>query len=134
MNESEIKINITLNHFESLIEDHSTYLDELENISVIPELDYERLLRILKRMRRVRRDLHSGIKTILENIDQTQNKQLKEEAIGIVSYLNLIGFKDEKEILQNLNNEAKKFGYELNIDEDIKQIDEILSLISKISL
>ncbi|ARM75782.1 hypothetical protein [Acidianus manzaensis] len=134
MNESEIKVNITLNHFESLIEDHSTYLSELENISVIPELDYDRIVRIMKRMRRVRRDLHSGIKIITENIGQIQNPKLKEEAIGIVSYLNLIGFKDEKEILQNLSNEAKKLGYELDINDDIKQIDEILSLLSKISL
>lgn len=134
MNENETKVSITLSHFESLIEDHSVYLNELENILVIPEVDYEKAVRILRRMRRVRRDLYTGIKTIIENIDYVEDKKLKEEALGIVSYLNLIGFKDEKEILQNLDDQAKKLGYNLDIDNDIKQLDEILSVISKISL
>lgn len=134
MNENEIRVSATLNEFESLIEDHSLYLNELENILVIPEIDYERTLRILKRIRRVRRDLFAGIKTIMENLNNLENQKLKEEALGIISYLNLVGFKDEKELLRNLSDQARRLGYELDVDNDIKQLDEILSIISKISL
>ncbi|BDC19171.1 hypothetical protein [Acidianus sp. HS-5] len=134
MNDSDAQVNITLTHFETLIEDHSTYLSELENMSVIPQIDVDRIMRILKRMRKIRRDLEIGINTILSNLDNVGNSRIKEEALGIISYLNIVGFKDEKEILQKLSVQAKEIGYDININDDIKQIDNILSKISKISL
>ncbi|MQL54678.1 hypothetical protein [Acidianus ambivalens] len=134
MNDSDTQVNIALTHFETLIEDHSTYLNELENLSVIPQMDMDRVMRIIKRMRKIRKDLELGINTILTHIDSVGNSRIKEEAIGIISYLNIVGFKDEKEILQKLSTQAKEIGYDINIDDDIKQIDNILSKISKISL
>ncbi|MFP3399981.1 hypothetical protein [Acidianus sp.] len=134
MNDSDTQVNIALTHFETLIEDHSTYLNELENLSVIPQMDMDRVMRIIKRMRKIRKDLELGINTILTHIDSVGNLRIKEEAIGIISYLNIVGFKDEKEILQKLSTQAKEMGYDINVDDDIKQIDNILSKISKISL
>ncbi|MDT7902051.1 hypothetical protein DDW13_08255 [Acidianus hospitalis] len=134
MNDSDTQVNIALTHFETLIEDHSTYLNELENLSVIPQMDMDRVMRIIKRMRKIRKDLELGINTILTHIDSVGNSRIKEEAIGIISYLNIVGFKDEKEILQKLSTQAKEMGYDINVDDDIKQIDNILSKISKISL
>ncbi|AEE93574.1 conserved hypothetical protein [Acidianus hospitalis W1] len=134
MNDSDTQVNIALTHFETLIEDHSTYLNELENLSVIPQMDMDRVMRIIKRMRKIRKDLELGINTILTYIDSVGNSRIKEEAIGIISYLNIVGFKDEKEILQKLSTQAKEMGYDINVDDDIKQIDNILSKISKISL
>jgi hypothetical protein len=134
MNDSDTQVNIALTHFETLIEDHSTYLNELENLSVIPQIDMDRVMRIIKRMRKIRKDLELGINTILTHIDSVGNSRIKEEAIGIISYLNIVGFKDEKEILQKLSTQAKEMGYDINVDDDIKQIDNILSKISKISL
>jgi hypothetical protein len=134
MNDSDTQVNIALTHFETLIEDHSTYLNELENLSVIPQMDMDRVMRIIKRMRKIRKDLELGINTILTHIDNVGNSRIKEEAIGIISYLNIVGFKDEKEILQKLSTQAKEMGYDINVDDDIKQIDNILSKISKISL
>jgi hypothetical protein len=134
MNDSDTQVNIALTHFETLIEDHSTYLSELENLSVIPQMDMNRVMRIIKRMRKIRKDLELGINTILTHIDSVGNSRIKEEAIGIISYLNIVGFKDEKEILQKLSTQAKEMGYDINVDDDIKQIDNILSKISKISL
>lgn len=134
MNDSDTQVNIALTHFETLIEDHSTYLNELENLSVIPQMDMNRVMRIIKRMRKIRKDLELGINTILTHIDSVGNSRIKEEAIGIISYLNIVGFKDEKEILQKLSTQAKEMGYDINVDDDIKQIDNILSKISKISL
>ncbi len=134
MNDSDIQVNITLTHFETLIEDHSTYLSELENISVIPQVDIDRVMRILKRMRKIRKDLELGIDNILTHLDNVGNSRIKEEALGIISYLNIVGFKDEREILQKLSTQTKEMGYDINIDDDIKQIDNILSKISKISL
>lgn len=134
MNDSDTQVNIALTHFETLIEDHSTYLNELENLSVIPQMDMDRVMRIIKRMRKIRKDLELGINTILTHINSVGNSRIKEEAIGIISYLNIVGFKDEKEILQKLSTQAKEMGYDINVDDDIKQIDNILSKISKISL
>ncbi|MCY0874270.1 hypothetical protein D1867_04885 [Acidianus infernus] len=134
MNDSDTQVNIALTHFETLIEDHSTYLNELENLSAIPQMDMDRVMRIIKRMRKIRKDLELGINTILTHIDSVGNSRIKEEAIGIISYLNIVGFKDEKEILQKLSTQAKEMGYDINVDDDIKQIDNILSKISKISL
>ncbi|MFP3217033.1 MAG: hypothetical protein RXQ99_00250 [Acidianus sp.] len=134
MNDSDTQVNIALTHFETLIEDHSTYLNELENLSVIPQMDMDRVMRIIKRMRKIRKDLELGINTILTHIDSVGNLRIKEEAIGIISYLNIVGFKDEKEILQKLSTQAKEMGYDINVEDDIKQIDNILSKISKISL
>ncbi|WP_373469278.1 hypothetical protein [Acidianus infernus] len=134
MNDSDTQVNIALTHFETLIEDHSTYLNELENLSAIPQMDMDRVMRIIKRMRKIRKDLELGINTILTHINSVGNSRIKEEAIGIISYLNIVGFKDEKEILQKLSTQAKEMGYDINVDDDIKQIDNILSKISKISL
>jgi hypothetical protein len=97
-------------------------------------MDMDRVMRIIKRMRKIRKDLELGINTILTHINSVGNSRIKEEAIGIISYLNIVGFKDEKEILQKLSTQAKEMGYDINVDDDIKQIDNILSKISKISL
>ncbi|EZQ03138.1 MULTISPECIES: hypothetical protein [Acidianus] len=134
MNESDIVVGTTLTRFEEVIEDHSTYLKELENLIAIQRMDYERVIRVLKRMRKVRRDLGQGLFTITTRFNEIKDDKIKEEALGIVSYLNIVGLKDEKEILINLKELARKSGYNLDIEDDIKQIESIISIISKISL
>jgi len=133
MNEGEIKILKVLKDFEEFIEDHSKYLEELENMIAIAEPDYNRAVRIIRRIRRVRKNILEGTNIILQNISEVKDPNIKEESIGIVSYLQLIGLKDEKDLLRSLNELVKKSGYDLDIQSDIEQLDTAIASLSKLS-
>ncbi|MCI2415291.1 MAG: hypothetical protein MPF33_08655 [Candidatus Aramenus sp.] len=133
MNENEVKVLKVLKDFEQYVEDHSLYLQEIENLIAINRPDYERATRLLRRIRRVRKSLIQGAMIIMENISQVSNPKVKEESIGIVSYLSTVGFRDERELLINLNDVMKKSGQDLGINEDIQQLNEAMSSLSKLS-
>jgi hypothetical protein len=133
MNEGELKILRVLKDFEEFIEDHSQYLQELENMIAIAEPDYNRAVRIIRRIRRVRKNILEGTSIILQNISEVKDPNIKEESIGIVSYLQLIGLKDEKELLRSVNELVKKAGYDLDIQADIEQLDNAIASLSKLS-
>ncbi len=133
MSEGELKILKVLKDFEEFIEDHSQYLEELENMVAIAEPDYDRAVRIIRRMRRVRKNILEGTTIILQNISEVKDPNIKEESIGIVSYLQLIGLRDEKDLLKSLNEIIKKSGYDLNIQNDIEQLDNAIASLSKLS-
>lgn len=133
MSEGEIKILKVLKDFEEFIEDHSKYLEELENMIAIAEPDYNRAVRIIRRIRRVRKNIIEGTNIILQNISEVKDPNIKEESIGIVSYLQLIGLKDEKDLLRSLNELVKKSGYDLDIQSDIEQLDTAIASLSKLS-
>ncbi|AWR94560.1 hypothetical protein [Acidianus brierleyi] len=133
MNEGELKILKVLKDFEEFIEDHSQYLEELENMIAIAEPDYNRAVRIVRRIRRVRKNILEGTSIILQNISEVKDPNIKEESIGIVSYLQLIGLKDEKDLLRSLNELVKKSGYDLDIQSDIEQLDGAIASLSKLS-
>ncbi|MCY0860246.1 MAG: hypothetical protein OWQ54_07425 [Sulfolobaceae archaeon] len=136
MNEQEIEISRALVYLESVVEDHSAYLEELENLLVFPaqDIDFKRVEVILKRMRKIRRDLASSINIIISNIDKVNDKKLREEALGILSYFYLIGFNDEKDLLLSIKDTSSKIGYELDIVKDLSEIDELRSKMEKFSL
>jgi hypothetical protein len=133
VNENEVKVLKVLKDFEQYVEDHSLYLQEIENLIAINRPDYERATRLLRRIRRVRKSLIQGAMIIMENISQVSNPKVKEESIGIVSYLSTVGFRDERELLINLNDVMKKSGQDLGINEDIQQLNEAMSSLSKLS-
>ncbi|EWG08277.1 MAG: hypothetical protein ASUL_01450 [Candidatus Aramenus sulfurataquae] len=133
MNENEVKVLKVLKDFEQYVEDHSLYLQEIENLIAINRPDYERATRLLRRIRRVRKNLIQGAKIIMENISQVSDPKVKEESIGIVSYLSTVGFRDERELLINLNDVMKKSGQDLGINEDIQQLNDAMSSLSKLS-
>ncbi|WP_054845092.1 hypothetical protein [Sulfuracidifex tepidarius] len=54
---SDIKVSRVLFEFETIIKDHSFYLEELENMVSIPDFDVDKAERVIKRMRRLRRTL-----------------------------------------------------------------------------
>jgi hypothetical protein len=133
VNENEVKVLKVLKDFEQYVEDHSLYLQEIENLIAINRPDYERATRLLRRIRRVRKNLIQGAKIIMENISQVSDPKVKEESIGIVSYLSTVGFRDERELLINLNDVMKKSGQDLGINEDIQQLNDAMSSLSKLS-
>ncbi len=133
MNENEVKVIKVLKEFEQYVEDHSLYLQEMENLIAINRPDFERTTRLLRRIRRVRKNLIQGAKVIMDNISQVNDPKVKEEGIGIISYLSTIGFRDEKELLINLNDIMKRSGQDLGINDDIHQLNDAMSLLSKLS-
>ncbi|BDB97572.1 hypothetical protein [Saccharolobus caldissimus] len=133
MNESDREVSRILLNFETVIEDHTVYLNELENLIVFPEPDVEKATRLIRKMRRVRRELSQGLDIIAKNIDNVSDLKIKEEALGLVNYLVIVGFKDEKDMLTTLNNYLKSKGIDLQLDKDIEQITSIINRISHLN-
>ncbi|MEM4082355.1 MAG: hypothetical protein QXD91_01210 [Saccharolobus sp.] len=133
MNDSDIIVSRILLNFETVIEDHTNYLDELENLVAFTDLDVEKVMRLLKRMRRVRRELSKGLDVIVKNINEVSDSKIREEALGLINYLAIIGLKDEKELLSTLNIHLKDKGINLEIDKDIEQITKIINSMSHLN-
>ncbi|QGA54768.1 hypothetical protein GFS03_09365 [Sulfolobus sp. E5-1-F] len=133
MNESDIAISRVLFDFEAIINDHTEYLNELENLVAFPEPDIGKASRLVRRMRRVRKELLQGLEVIMQNIDKTSDTKIREEALGLVNYLIIVGLKDEKELLNNLNNYLKGKGVNMEIDKDLEQIDKIINNMSHLN-
>ncbi|MEM3305231.1 MAG: hypothetical protein QXK68_00190 [Saccharolobus sp.] len=133
MNDSDIIVSRILLNFETVIEDHTNYLNELENLVAFTDLDVEKVMRLLKRMRRVRRELSKGLDAIVKNINEVSDSKIREEALGLINYLAIIGLKDEKELLSTLNIHLKDKGINLEIDKDIEQITKIINSMSHLN-
>ncbi|MEM0016229.1 MAG: hypothetical protein QXQ01_00650 [Saccharolobus sp.] len=133
MNDSDIIVSRILLNFETVIEDHTNYLDELENLVAFTDPDVEKVMRLLKRMRRVRRELSKGLDVIVKNINEVSDSKIREEALGLINYLAIIGLKDEKELLSTLNIHLKDKGINLEIDKDIEQITKIINSMSHLN-
>jgi hypothetical protein len=130
---SDIKVSRILFEFETIIKDHSFYLDELQNMIEIPEFDVEKAERLIKRMRRVRRDLERGINVITQNVESMSETNMKEEALGILNYLMTVGLKEEEEMLMQLKDSLTKRGIQNDLEKDVDQIQRILNNISRFS-
>ncbi|EHP69599.1 MAG: hypothetical protein RXS23_03090 [Metallosphaera yellowstonensis] len=130
---SEARVKETLTKFEEVIDNHSANLGQLENMLAINVIDLDRCHRLLKRIRRTRREIYEGMKTIVENIGGVVDRQTREESIGIISYLGMVGLKDELELLKGLQDVMKKNGESIDINDDVKQIMELMDMASKLS-
>ncbi|MEM3516118.1 MAG: hypothetical protein QW281_05745 [Saccharolobus sp.] len=133
MNDSDIIVSRILLNLETVIEDHTNYLNELENLVAFTDPDVEKVMRLLKRMRRVRRELSKGLDVIVKNINEVSDSKIREEALGLINYLAIIGLKDEKELLSTLNIHLKDKGINLEIDKDIEQITKIINSMSHLN-
>ncbi|QKQ99781.1 hypothetical protein GWK48_04710 [Metallosphaera tengchongensis] len=129
----ERRVREVLTKFEEIIENHSNNLSQLENMLAINQLDVDRCNRIVKRVRRTRKELSDGLKIIIEHFDSISDKTIREETLGIVSYLNLIGFSDEMELLKALEKQMKNAGAQIDIGDDIQQLNVLMELTSKLS-
>jgi hypothetical protein len=130
---SDLKVNRVLFEFETMIKDHSFYLEQLQNVVDIPQFDVEKAERLVKRMRRLRRELEKGVSIIAQNVEFMREEKTKEEALGILNYLMVVGLKDEKEMLTQLRENMNSRGISNDIDTDIDQIQRILNSISRFS-
>ena len=133
MNDSDIIVSRILLNLETVIEDHTNYLNEWENLVAFTDPDVEKVMRLLKRMRRVRRELSKGLDVIVKNINEVSDSKIREEALGLINYLAIIGLKDEKELLSTLNIYLKNKGINLEIDKDIEQITKIINSMSHLN-
>ncbi|BCS91900.1 hypothetical protein L3N51_00218 [Metallosphaera sp. J1] len=131
--DGEQKIRDVLVKFEEIIENHSNNLNQLENLIAINQPDVERCHRIVKRIRRTRKELYDGLKVIIEHYPSLKDEKIKQETLGIVSYLNLIGFTDEMELLRSAEDLLRKAGVSLNIQADLTQLEELVKMTSKLS-
>ncbi|AWR99551.1 hypothetical protein [Metallosphaera hakonensis] len=131
--ESEQKIRDVLVKFEEVIQNHSDNLAQLENIIAINQPDVERCTRIVRRMRRTRKEIYDGLRIILDHFSFVSDLRIKEETQGIVNYLGLIGFNDEIELLKSAEILLRKVGVTLDIREDIDQLEKLIEMTSKLS-
>jgi len=127
MNESDIEIGRVLLLFDEVVEEHNSYLEELENLLELPTLDKDRVQRLLKRLRRTRKEILEGINSITAHINNSKDAKIKEEALGIINYFYVVGINDEEEALRKLltlNSSMKD-----EIENDISMLERIKSLI-----
>ena len=127
MNESDIEIGRVLLRFDEVVEEHNSYLEELENLLELPTLDKDRVQRLLKRLRRTRKEILEGINSITAHINNSKDIKIKEEALGIINYFYVVGINDEEEALRKLL--ALDSSMKEEIENDISMLERIKSLI-----
>jgi len=127
MNESDIEIGRVLLLFDEVVEEHNSYLEELENLLELPTIDKDRLQRLLKRLRRTRKEILEGINSITAHINNSKDPKIKEEALGIINYFYVVGINDEEEALRKLLTLDSSMKDE--IENDISMLERIKSLI-----
>lgn len=127
MNESDIEIGRVLLQFDQVIEEHNSYLEELENLIELPNAETDRINRILKKMRRTRREILNGISNIVKHITTSNDSKIKEEALGIMNYFYVVGIKDEENALRRVM--EIDFSFKDDIEKDIEILEKIKSLV-----
>lgn len=127
MNESDIEIGRVLLQFDQVIEEHNSYLTELENLIELPNIETDKVMRILRRMRRTRRQILGGISSIVNHISQSNDNKLKEEALGIMNYFYVVGINDEEIALRKII--EKEATFKEDIEKDIEMLEKIKSLV-----
>ena len=129
MNESEIEVGRILLHFEQVVEEYHSALDELESYLELPEIESERVERVLRKLRRNRRLLLNGIQTIVEHLDKLSDDKMKEEALGLLNYFYVVGLNDDESALKRAKEKFQSFSED--IDKDLEIISRMRSLILK---
>ena len=127
MNESDLEISRVLLHFDEIVEEHNSYLEDLENLLELPTIDKERVNRLLKRLRRTRKEILEGISSIVVHINNSKDAKIKEEALGIMNYFYVVGINDEEEVLRKLL--ALDSTMKNEIENDISTLERIRSLV-----
>jgi len=127
MNESDLEIGRVLLQFDEIVEEHNSYLEELENMLELSTIDKERVIRLLKRLRRTRREILNGITSISSHINNSKDSKIKEEALGIMNYFYIVGINDEEKALRKVITFDSTMKDE--IENDISALERIKSLV-----
>lgn len=127
MNESDIEIGRVLLQFDEIVEEHNSYLEELENMLEFPTVDRERLVRLLKRLRRTRKEILNGINSISNHINSSNDSKIKEEALGLMNYFYVVGLNDEEIALRKVLTIDVTMKEE--IENDLLTLERIKSLV-----
>jgi len=129
MNESEIEIGRVLLHFEQVVEEYHHALEELENYLTLPEIEQEKLDKLLRKLRRNRRQLLNGIQVIVNHVNNVTDNKMKEEALGLLNYFYVVGLNDDEKVLMKAKEKEASLSEEIN--KDLEIITRIRSLILK---
>ncbi|WP_054845093.1 hypothetical protein [Sulfuracidifex tepidarius] len=70
---------------------------------------------------------------ITQNVDFMNEKQTKEEALGILNYLMVVGLKEEKDTINQLKENMNRRGITNDLEKDLDQLQRILNSISRFS-
>lgn len=127
MNESDLEIGRVLLQFDEIVEEHNSYLEELENMLELPTIDKDRVARLLKRLRRTRREILNGITSISNHINNSKDPKIKEEALGIMNYFYIVGINDEEKALRKVITFDSTIKDE--VENDISILERIKSLV-----
>jgi len=127
MNESDLEIGRVLLQFDEIVEEHNSYLEELENMLELPTIDKDRVTRLLKRLRRTRREILNGITSISNHINNSKDSKIKEEALGIMNYFYIVGINDEEKALRKVITFDSTMKDE--VENDISVLERIKSLV-----
>lgn len=129
MNESEIEIGRVLLHFEQVVEEYHLTLEELENYLTFPEIEQEKLDKLLRKLRRNRRQLFNGIQVIVNHVNSVTDNKMKEEALGLLNYFYMVGLNDDEKALIKAKEKDSSLSEEIN--KDLEIVTKIRSLILK---
>ncbi|QGR18996.1 hypothetical protein [Stygiolobus azoricus] len=129
MNESEIEIGRVLLHFEQVVEEYHLTLEELENYLTFPEIEQEKLDKLLRKLRRNRRQLFNGIQVIVNHVNNVTDNKMKEEALGLLNYFYMVGLNDDEKALIKAKEKDSSLSEEIN--KDLEIVTKIRSLILK---
>ena len=127
MNESDLEIGRVLLRFDEVVEEHNSYLEELENLLELPSIDKERVIRLLKRLRRTRKEILNGINSISIHINNSKDAKIREEALGIMNYFYIVGINDEENVLRKVITLDSTMKDE--VENDISALERIKSLV-----
>jgi hypothetical protein len=87
------------------------------------------LEKLLRRLRRNRRQLLNGIQVIVNHVNNVTNNKMKEEALGLLNYFYIVGLNDDEKALMKAKEKETNLAEEINRDLEI--VSKIRSLILK---
>jgi|GEM_PF-641428 aryl carrier-like protein len=122
MNKHERAIDQAFSELDEILEEHTNCLEEGENLLASGYLDSDRASKLLLKMRRTRGKLLSEIKRIIENLESTKNREMRDMALGVLNYLALVGLDDEINIITEISRRMHEESGNREFEEDISQI------------
>lgn len=129
---SDDNLRYSLSFFERAMEDHENALQIVENTLATHTSSEEELASALRKIRKARVTLKKELRDILRSLPEAREKELKDDVMGLLSYLYEVGLSTEMELLEKARTIVNKDSLLINeIYQDEQDLQSLIQLIQR---
>lgn len=129
---SDDNLRYSLSFFERAMEDHENALQIVENTLATHTSSEEELASALRKIRKARVTLKKELRDILRSLPEAREKELKDDVMGLLSYLYEVGLATEMELLEKARTIVNKDSLLINeIYQDEQDLQSLIQLIQR---